>query len=134
VTQCPCLLFCLVFMRCLTFPLPAFIVYYYCQWFYNCTGGCDWLRDGRSGNRIPAGMRFSAPVQTGPGAHPASCTMNTGSFPVVKNGRGVTLTPHPFQCHCHERVELYVYSPYGPPACTEPQYLYKNALYLYLYR
>ena len=25
--------------------------------------------------------RFSAPVQTGPGAHPASCTMGTESFP-----------------------------------------------------
>jgi hypothetical protein len=25
------------------------------------------------------GARFSAPVQTGPGAHPASCTMGTGS-------------------------------------------------------
>ena len=41
------------------------------------------------------GARFSAPVQTGPGAHPASCTMATGSFPGVKSGRGVTLTPHP---------------------------------------
>ena len=39
--------------------------------------------------------RFSTPVQTGPGAHPASCTMGTGSFPQVKSGRGVTLTPHP---------------------------------------
>jgi len=39
--------------------------------------------------------RFSAPVQTGPGAHPASCTMSTGSFPGVKSGRGVTLTSHP---------------------------------------
>jgi len=38
--------------------------------------------------------RFSAPVQTGPGAHPASCTMGTGSFPGVKSGRRVTLTPH----------------------------------------
>ena len=27
------------------------------------------------------GARFSAPVQTGPGAHPASYTMGTGSFP-----------------------------------------------------
>ena len=27
------------------------------------------------------GARFSAPVQTGPGAHPASCTMGTGSSP-----------------------------------------------------
>jgi len=26
------------------------------------------------------GARFSAPVQAGPGAHPASCTMGTGSF------------------------------------------------------
>ena len=41
------------------------------------------------------GARFSASVQTGPGAHPASCTMGTGSFPGVKSGRGVTLTPHP---------------------------------------
>ena len=39
--------------------------------------------------------RFSAPVRTGPEAHPASCTMGTGSFPGVKSGRGVTLTPHP---------------------------------------
>ena len=42
------------------------------------------------------GARFSAPVHTGPGAHPASCTMDTGSFPGVKCGRGVTLTSHPF--------------------------------------
>ena len=41
------------------------------------------------------GARLSVPVQTGPGAHPASCTMGTGSFPGVKSGRGVTLTPNP---------------------------------------
>jgi len=41
------------------------------------------------------GARFSAPEQTGPGAHPASCKMGTGSFPGVKSGRGVTLTTHP---------------------------------------
>ena len=35
------------------------------------------------------------PVQTGPGVHPASCTMGTGSFPGVKCGRGVLLTTHP---------------------------------------
>ena len=27
------------------------------------------------------GARLSAPVQTGPGAHTASCTMSAGSFP-----------------------------------------------------
>ena len=41
------------------------------------------------------GSRFSAPVQIGPGAHPASRTVGTASFPGVKSGRGVTLTPHP---------------------------------------
>ena len=55
----------------------------------------DWLRAGRSGYRIPVRARFSAPVQTGPGAHPASCTMGTWPFPGVKRGRGITLTPHP---------------------------------------
>ena len=61
------------------------------------------------------GARFSAPVRTGPGAHPASCTMGTGSFPEVKSGRGVTLTPHPLLVSFgHERVELYLYSPYEP--------------------
>jgi hypothetical protein len=36
----------------------------------------------------------SAPVQTGPGAHSASCTMGTGSFPGVNCGRSVLLTTH----------------------------------------
>jgi hypothetical protein len=35
-----------------------------------------------------------AHVQTGPGAHPASCTMDTGSFPGVKrSGRGADHPP-----------------------------------------
>jgi len=42
------------------------------------------------------GARLSSPVQTGPGAHPASCTMRTESFLGVKSGRDVTLTTHPF--------------------------------------
>ena len=42
----------------------------------------------------PGGARFSAPVQTGPGAHPASCKMGTGSFSGINRGRRVTLTPH----------------------------------------
>jgi len=41
------------------------------------------------------GARFSATIQTGPGAHPTSCTMGTGSFPGAKSSRSVTLTPHP---------------------------------------
>ena len=41
------------------------------------------------------GARFSSPVQTGPGAHPAPCTMGTASFPGVKSVRAVMLTLHP---------------------------------------
>ena len=47
----------------------------------------------RGSNPGGGGARFSAPVQTGPGAHPASCTISTGLFPWV-NGRGVALTTH----------------------------------------
>jgi len=44
---------------------------------------------------IPLGLRFTVPVQTGPGAHPASCTMGTGSLPEVKWwGHGVGHPPH----------------------------------------
>jgi hypothetical protein len=53
------------------------------------------LRVGWSGDRIPMGLRFSTPVQTGPGTHVAFCAMGTGSFLEVKCDRGVTLTPHP---------------------------------------
>jgi len=35
------------------------------------------------------------PVQTGNEAHPDSFTMGTASFPGVRCGRGVTLTPFP---------------------------------------
>jgi len=55
----------------------------------------NWPRAGQSGDRILIGARFSAPVRTGPGAHPASCTMGTGSIPGVKSGQGVTLISHP---------------------------------------
>ena len=52
------------------------------------------LRAGRSGIESRWGRDFS-PIQTGPGAHPASCKMGTGSFPGVKCRRGVLLTTHP---------------------------------------
>ena len=72
------------------------------------------LRAGRSGDRIPVEARFSAPVQIGPGAHPASYTMGTGSLLGVKRPRrGVDHQP-PSSAEVKERVELYFYSPSGP--------------------
>jgi len=80
--------------------------------------------------------RFSAPVQTGPGAHPTSCTMGTGSFPGYKERPGRDADPSPLLVpwsrksraitllslwavrHVQSlgacRVELYLYTPYGP--------------------
>ena len=41
------------------------------------------------------GWDFSAPVQTGWGAHPAFCTVGTGTFQGLKRpGRGVKHPPH----------------------------------------
>jgi hypothetical protein len=53
------------------------------------------LRAGQFGDRIWVEARFTALVQIGPGTQSTSYTMDTGSFPGVKSGRGVTLTPHP---------------------------------------
>jgi hypothetical protein len=43
----------------------------------------DSLRAGRSGDRISVRTKFSIPVQTGPGTHPAAYTIGTGFFPGV---------------------------------------------------
>ena len=74
----------------------------------------DSLRAGLSLDRIPVGARLSAPVHTGPGAHPASYAMGTGSFPGVKRpGRGVDL-PSLSSAEVKRRVQLCLYTPYGP--------------------
>jgi hypothetical protein len=73
------------------------------------------------------GTRFSAPVQTGPEAHPASYTMSIGSFPGVKwPGRDVDHPP-PFRAEVKDRAELYLYSPLGL------RVLLQGDLYLYVY-
>jgi len=59
------------------------------------------------------GTRYSAPIQTGPGAHPASYRKGTGSFPAVKRpGRGIEHAPT-FCTDVKESIELYIYSPSG---------------------
>jgi hypothetical protein len=72
-------------------------------------------RYGRDGPGIETrwGRDFSARVQTGPGAHVASYTIRTGSFPGVKRLGCGTDHPHPTIAEVKERVELYIFSPSG---------------------
>jgi len=83
--------------------------------FYICGPGylsrySDSVRAGRSGDRIPVGARFPAPIQTGTAAYPASYTMGAGSLPGVKRpGRGIDHPP-PSTAEVKERVEIYPYS------------------------
>ena len=88
---------------------------YVCSLRYTQVGWAgDLLQAGRSGDRIPMGARFSAPVQTGPGVYLASYTMGTRSFPGAKRpGHGVEDTPAS-SSEVKERVELYIISPSGP--------------------
>jgi hypothetical protein len=51
--------------------------------------------------------RFSAP---GLGAHPASYTMGTGSFPYVKRPGRDANYPLSSSAEVKDRVELYIYS------------------------
>ena len=68
------------------------------------------LRAGRPGDRIPVGVRFSAPVQTDPGHIQPPIQWVPGFFPGVKRpGRGGNHAPTS-SAEVKERVELYLYS------------------------
>jgi hypothetical protein len=55
----------------------------------------DYVRAGWSGDRIPVETRFSAPVQTGPGATQPPVQWLPGLSRGVKYGRDVLLTTQP---------------------------------------
>jgi hypothetical protein len=87
------------------------------------------LRAGRSGDRILVGTRFSATVQTGPGAHPAYCTMGTGSFLGGKERPGRDADPSPPSSAVVKKEYSYTSTPpMGRTACKEPQCLYSTAI------
>jgi len=78
------------------FPLSALylsqILRYHVYWNYVLLYNRHiWIKQIK---KIKWGRDFP-PVQTGPGAHPASCKMGTVSFLGVKCGQGVLLTTHP---------------------------------------
>ena len=70
------------------------------------------VRAGRSGDRITVvGRDFPHPSRSVLGAHPASYTMGTGSYPGVKRpGRGADYPPTS-SAEVKQRIELYLCSP-----------------------
>ena len=82
---------CVCYVPCL---LPHSLL---CDILLNLTSSCPWHYSVNKARWMKKNSRWGRnfpPVQTGPGAHPASCKMDTGSFPGVKCGRGVLLTTH----------------------------------------
>jgi hypothetical protein len=69
----------IVFYTLLHRELFGFYIHYP-AWPGWCSQYSDSLRTKRLGDRIPVEARLFAPVQTGPGAHPASCTTANRSF------------------------------------------------------
>ena len=89
-------------------------MYFLMQFITGELGQRSWYSDllwaGKSGDQIQVGTKFSAPVQTGSGAHPTSCTTGTMSFAGVRQpGLGVDLSSSS-RIEVKERVELYIYS------------------------
>jgi hypothetical protein len=86
------------------------------------------LDDRAIGVLSPAGAKdFSSSlcVQTGSGAHPASCKMGTGVLsPGVKRGRGVMMTTHP---HLVPRSWMSRSYTSSPPKLTLLFYFYKSS-------
>ena len=90
-----------------------------------CSRCSDSLRAGRPGNRKPVVARFSAPVQTGLGALPVSCTMGTGclTMGVKRPGRGINQPP-PSSAAVKERIELTLLPLWAFMACSRVNYTF----------
>jgi len=129
------------------YPLPSQLAIHMAR---NTKGEVDWPRniqiiiwdssvsiatrygvDGPGSN--PSGIENSVPVQTGPGVHPDSYVMGTGSFPGVKRpGRGADHPP-PSSAEVKRKVELQIDSTSGPSWHLLGRTLPLPLHYIYLY-
>ena len=75
----------------------------------------DWLRAERSGDRIPVGARYFRTCPDRPWSPPSLLYNGYRVIPGGKERPGRDADPSPPSSAVgHERVELYLYSPYGP--------------------
>jgi len=94
---------------------------------------------GRSGDRSPVEARFPRLSRPALQPHPASCTIGTGSFPGVKSGQGVTLTPHPLLVSWSRKIRAVPLLPLWAvrtvkrlSACTRVHFTFFTCLLHYL--
>ena len=107
--QCACVI--LSSVACLTLQHFNTLSYKWCG-PGSSVGVVTAYGQGSPGIECRWGARFSAPVQTDPEAHTASCTMGTGSLPGVKCVPGLDADRlPPSSAEVKNRVELYLYSP-----------------------
>ena len=79
------------------------------------------------------GARFFRTCPDRPWGPPSLQYKGYRVFPGGKEGRGVTMTPHPLLVPLVMEEYSYTSTPaMGRTTCTEPQCLYKGDLYLYL--
>jgi hypothetical protein len=101
-------------------------------------GRCSSVRPGRFGVRNPTGMKFAAPIQTGPEAQPTprsslppvQCVQWVYFLRVKQPGRGLDHPP-PSSSVVTENVELYP-TFFPPPACLHC-FLYSELYFYFLF-
>jgi hypothetical protein len=74
----------------------------------------DWLRAGRSGDRIPVGGEIFRILPDRPWGTPSLLYSGHWGIPGGKSPEAWLWPPTPSSAEVKERVELYIYSPSGP--------------------
>ena len=111
----------------------------YCIWYihiyihtYIYVYICIYIRAGRPSGIESRWRRDFPPVQTGPGVHPASCKMGTGSFPGVNCGRGVLLTTHPLPVpRSRKSRAITLPTLWATQACNRDYFTFTFLLYMF---
>jgi len=111
----------------------AVILVLYWTYLLGWVAYSDWLRAGRSGDRIPVGGEIFRTCPDRPWGSPSLLYNGYRVFPGGKERSGRDTDPSPLLVPLVIKEYSYISTPpTGRTACTEPQCLYKGALYLYL--
>ena len=104
---------------------------YLIKWAGQLSRYSGWIRAGRSGDRIPVGGEIFRTCRDRPWGPPSLLYNGYRVFPGSKEQPGRDADPSPSSSAVVMKEQSYTSTPpVGRTACTEPQCLYKGALYL----